>query len=471
MKKFKKVIALSLALAMGLSLAACTSGSGDTTAPSGGDDTTAPSGNEDDTTAPSDNNAAGGEFVIYVWNNEFRDLMADYMPGYTADEDHMGGVMDDGTVIKFVENENSGLNYQTKLTQALMDGSQVDMFLVEADYATKYTSAAADVAMDIKDLGFTDDDLAQMYDYAKGVVTDGGVTRGVSWQCCPGFFLYRKDLAEEQLGVTSEAEMQEKIKDWDAFDATAKELADKGYYIVADYQEGSRAANAQRSTAWVTDGVITIPSEIDEWTERAKGWYDEGAMAGGANFDGNGNYGLGVKKDGKVLGYFATTWEFGWPLDGMVDPVDDDTFKWSAVQGPVGYFWGGTWACASKNCSNTALAYDIMWNMTCNKDVLQAMAADRMNFANNKAAMEEIADSYQMADKFAWFDYDGSYISMCLDLAENIEVKNMSPYDQMIENYQDAMGQYFAGDSTKDEALQTFYNSVTEKWTELSAPN
>lgn len=334
MKKFKKVLALSLAAAMGLSLVACSKG---------GDTTTAAPGNPDstETVAPT---ASGDAFVIYVWNDEFPRLMRDYMPGYTAnDEFTTGGVMDDGSKIEFVTNANEGLNYQTKLTEALVNGDQVDMFLVEADYATKYTSADADVAMDVKELGFTDDDLGNMFDYAKNVVTDGGVTRGVSWQCCPGFFFYRKDIAEEVWGASDEDTVQAKVKDWDTFDATAKELAGKGYAIVADYSEGSRAANAGRSSAWVVDGVINVPDEIDDWTERAKVWVDEGAMQGGDCFSGE-QYIKGLTKEGKVFGYFATTWNFGWPFNGLVDPVDDETFKWGACEGPVAYYWGGTWA-------------------------------------------------------------------------------------------------------------------------------
>ena len=119
MKKFKKVLALSLAAAMGLSLCACNNDANTSTAST--DDSSSEVASSEDGAA-----AGNGEtFNIYVWNNEFRDLMANHMPGYTADEDHMGGVMDDGTRINFIENENANMNYQNKLDEALNDGSQV----------------------------------------------------------------------------------------------------------------------------------------------------------------------------------------------------------------------------------------------------------------------------------------------------------------------------------------------------------
>ena len=467
MKKFKKVLALSLALAMGLSLVACGGNGGNTTAaPDDGSDTTA----APDDGGDGEEGGNGETFYIYVWNNEYRDLMANYMPGYTADEDHMGGYMDDGTRIQFIENTNSDMVYQTKLDEALTDGSQVDMFLVEADYAVKYTSADAGVAMDIKDLGFTDDDVANMYEYAKNVVTDeNGVTRGVSWQAAPGFLAYRTDIAQEVLGVSAPADVQEYVKDWDAFEETAQKMKDAGYYMVSDYTEGSRNFNAVRSTPWVQDGVITIPPEIDEWTEMAKGWYDNGYMHGGGNFDGTGNWGADMGADGKVFCYFACTWYLNFSMKPNI-PADAEGL-WSICQGPSAWYWGGTWICAGANCTNTQLAYDIMYSMTCDVDINKKMAQETLNFANNKQAMQEFADEFTGSDDFKFLDLgDENYFSMCVDFADAIEVSNMTPYDQMIESYQNYAGEYFNGNTDKDTAIQNFYNEVTEKWPSLSAP-
>ena len=46
---------------------------------------------------------------------------------------------------------------------------KIDMFLCEMDYVNKYTNT--DMALDIKSLGLTDDDLSQMYDYTKQAAT------------------------------------------------------------------------------------------------------------------------------------------------------------------------------------------------------------------------------------------------------------------------------------------------------------
>ncbi len=469
MKKFKKVLALSLAAAMGLSLCAC------------GNDTDASTASADDSSsevASSEDGAAsnGDTFNIYVWNDEFPKIMANYMPGYTADDDFQGGVMDDGTRIEFITNASTDMLYQTELDKALTGGAQVDMFLVEADYATKYTSADAGVAMDIKDLGFTDDDLSNMYEYAKNIVTDtNGVTRGVSWQCAPGFFAYRKDIAQKVLGVSDSADVQALISDWDGFNDVAKKMADAGYYMVSDYTEGSRVYNASRSSAWVTDGVVTVPAEVDTWADQAKEWYDNGEMHGGDNFDGTGNWGADMAEDGKVFGYFACTWYLNFSMKPNVttEPTSED-YKWSICQGPDAYYWGGTWMCASASCSNTELAYNIMHTLTCDVDVMKTMAEKELNFANNKQAMEEYAKEFTGSDTFDWLDLgDENYFSMMVEFADaiNVDVTKMTQYDQIIETYQSSIAEWFNGTvADKETALDNFYTAVTEKYQELSKP-
>ena len=58
---------------------------------------------------------------------------------------------------------------------------KVDIFLSETDYVYKYTDAAADVAMPLKDLGIDPDkDLADQYDFTKTTASDAdGVQRGL----------------------------------------------------------------------------------------------------------------------------------------------------------------------------------------------------------------------------------------------------------------------------------------------------
>ena len=89
---------------------------------------------------------------------------------------------------------------------------KVDMFLCEMDYVNKYTNT--DKALDVKALGLTDEDMSQMYDYTKQAATGvDGVLRGVSWQGCPGGFVYRRSYAKQIFGTDDPAKIQEQLSD------------------------------------------------------------------------------------------------------------------------------------------------------------------------------------------------------------------------------------------------------------------
>ena len=80
-----------------------------------------------------------------------------------------------------------------------------------------------DYTMPVADLGITDEDLKDQYQYTKDIVTDSnGVLKGVSWQGCPGVLFYNREAAKEVLGSDDPAEVQKYVSDWDTFNATAE---------------------------------------------------------------------------------------------------------------------------------------------------------------------------------------------------------------------------------------------------------
>ena len=96
--------------------------------------------------------------------------------------------MPEGVTVNWVITPNEGNAYQNKLDEALLqqenaaDDQKVDIFLVEADYALKYVDTPYTLDV-IKDIGLTQNDLANQYKYTKDIMTDSkGVLKGVSWQ-------------------------------------------------------------------------------------------------------------------------------------------------------------------------------------------------------------------------------------------------------------------------------------------------
>lgn len=128
---------------------------------------------------------------IYCWNEEFKSRLTDHYPGY-EEVDATSGKIGDVTV-KWNITPNDDNAYQNNLDATLLKqesaaaDDKIDLFLVEADYALKYVDT--DYTMPVADLGITDADLANQYQYTKDIVTDSnGVLKGVSWQGCRVYY-------------------------------------------------------------------------------------------------------------------------------------------------------------------------------------------------------------------------------------------------------------------------------------------
>ena len=101
--------------------------------------------------------------------------------------------------------------------------------LIPADIGSaKYWIEDDSKTLDLKSIGFTDDMLADTYQYAKDFGTYNGQLKAVTWQSTAGSVFYNRAIAKDVWGTDDPAEIQNKIKDWDSFFAAADELKAKG---------------------------------------------------------------------------------------------------------------------------------------------------------------------------------------------------------------------------------------------------
>ena len=125
----------------------------------------------------------GAVLNINCWNEEFKTRVTDHYPGYEEVDATTGKIGDVTVVWTITPNDDNA--YQNNLDATLLAQAdaaadeKVDIFLVEADYALKYVDT--DFTMPVADLGITEEDLANQYQYTKDIVTDSnGVLKGVS---------------------------------------------------------------------------------------------------------------------------------------------------------------------------------------------------------------------------------------------------------------------------------------------------
>lgn len=406
---------------------------------------------------------------IYCWNDEFKRRIQDHYPGYTADaSDAAKGTIGDVTVVwNITPNDDNA--YQNNLDETLLkqadaaDDSKIDIFLVEADYALKYVDT--ELTMPVADLGITEADLANQYQYTKDIVTDSnGVLKGVSWQGCPGAMFYSRDVAKEVFGTDDPAEVQKYVADWDAFNETAATLKDAGYFIISSVNDSYRVYSNNVTSKWVEGGKINIDGNIMKWVEDSKALVDAGETNTYELW--SDDWSKGFYPEGKVFSYFGPAWFINFSMAADAEGSIGNAGGWAATEGPQGFFWGGIWICAAAGTDTPALIKDIMLQMTSNEEIMKEIVVADDDFVNNKPAMEAMAADAGYSSKILGGQ---NLLNMYCAGVEGLDLSNLSVYDQGCnEEFQNAMKNYFDGNTDLDGALELFYKAVVEKYPELT---
>ncbi len=426
-------------------------------------------GNNSSTTTAA-KKSDGKVLNIYCWNDEFKQRYEKYYKNTPSD-----------VKVNWVITPNDNNGYQNALDAALKKqdsapaDEKIDIFLIEADYALKYTDT--EYALDVKnDIGLTDDDLKDQYSYTKEIVTStDGKLKGVTWQATPGLFAYRRSIAKDVLGTDDPTEVQKALADWNKFNDVAKQASAKGYKMLSGYDDSYRTFSNNVSKPWVDakTSKIQIDDNLMKWVDQTKTFTDEGYNNKTSLWSDGWNADQGSK--GKVFGFFYSTWGINFTLLGnSLDKKEADGGKaevgngifgdYAVCQGPQPYYWGGTWICAAKGTDNVDLVKDIMKTLTCDKTTMKQITTDTQDYTNTTSGMNEIANSDFKSD----FLGGQNHIKLFAEVAPKINMKNMSSYDQGLnEEFQKAFKDYFDGKVTKDQALENFYKAALEKYPNL----
>jgi multiple sugar transport system substrate-binding protein len=421
---------------------------------------------------------------IACWNNEFQGRFENFYPDYVKtvkEGDSSYDLLRDGTKVYFKITANDNNGYQNKLDEDLkaQDSAaaddKIDMFLIEADYATKYT--ASDYTLDVQgDIGLSDQDVSDMYQYTKDIVTVDKKLKAVSWQATPGLYAYRRDLAKTVLGSDDPTTVQAALSDWTKFDKVAADAKAKGIYMLSGYDDAYRVYSNNMAQPWVSSSkVVHLDDQIKKWIKATKTYTDNGYNDKTSLWDAQWGKNQGPKGD-KVFGYFYSTWGINFTLAGNSDPdklgnVNDVTKSlygdYAVCQGPASWYWGGSWLCAAKGTDNKALINKIMYTMTCNAPVANGITRITQDYTNNQTAMNAIA-----ADTTYGSDFLGgqNHIALFKESAAKIDMKNACAYDQGCnEQMQNAMKDYFAG-TTKSfaDAISAFKTKLDAKYNGLT---
>ncbi|MGN0614014.1 MAG: carbohydrate ABC transporter substrate-binding protein [Porcipelethomonas sp.] len=403
----------------------------------------------------------GDQMTVLCWTGDDLDVM---LSTWEAAE----GI--DAAKVNFKNFQVGGGEAAAQYDQYFLGGEDVDMLMVEADWALKYINDDTATAP-LSDLGFTDADFAGQYAYTMEVGKDSnGVIKATSWQAAPGGWCYRTDLAESYLGVTTPDEMQAKVSDWDAFQATAAEVSEKsgGATALTTTLGGIwQAFAANRTQPWVVDGALAVDDFCNTFIDLAKNMRDNGYVTE-ANQWTDEWYAAGQTDD--TMGYFVSTWGFGAAiLETAAGGEGGATYgKWNVCQGPTPYYWGGTWACVSPKCDNGDMVANFMNYFTIDETSMKEYALAKPDYVNNMNAMQAIVDEGSNSNALLGGQ---DQFAVLHEAAKNINLNGLiTPYDASIKQaFLDAVNAYCAGETADaDACLDDFKNRVAESVTDIT---
>lgn len=469
MKNFKKTLALLAALALSATaLYGCGEDKQSSTATNDSkveDSKTEDSntGSEDSNTGSEDPNTGSedGEspLTILCWNANDSKPMVDLFCEKTGTDPSKIVIQNFD-----VKGEEAAETYTQYLSK---EENDADIMFLEADWCLQFINDDS-YTLPLSTLGYSESDFSDIYGYVveTGKSTTTKELKGISWQAAAGGYCYREDLAEEFLGVKTPEEMQEKVKDWDAFLATAKELKEKnGPAISATLGGVWQVYSGSRSTAWVdADNKLVVDDYCTKYAEFAhelwKNEYVTHATQWTAEWKPLGT-------SGDTLGYFVSTWGFGPTIleEAAGGDSEGNTMgKWKCIVGPSEFYWGGTWLAPSARINNKELAKEFIDFFTINEEGARAYAEKQGEYMSNKKVMEAI-----IADG----KYEGAPVLggqnqfvVLNEVANNIDMNGkITPYDAVIKSeFSNAVNEYCDGTvDSVEEAMNNFKTNAAAK--------
>ena len=365
-----------------------------------------------------------------------------------------------------------------------------DIFTLEAAFVKKYVNSdwTADL---IGDLGFTEEELAVAIPVMRQIGTSNvnGKLKGLSWQATPGALMYRADLAEKYLGVTTPEEFQAKVADWDLFLETAAEVNEKSEgatKMVVGEGDVWNAYNYGRTQGWVVDGKLVIDDLLYDFLDMVKTLEeDDLSNKGGAWSE---TWFQGMKTD-STLCFFLPTWGLHYTLKpncGLTtnDTMNDEELKaaceadggtyglWKMVAGPVGYSWGGTWIganaakVAEASDAKKAAIKDFIKFFTLSEEFLYQYALDSGDFVGSNAVVEKILAEGGTPNPFLGGQDHYSIFAEAANLANGAI---MTDYDETMNSLwrDNVTTPYSKGEADLDTCIANFKAAVAAQFPEL----
>lgn len=394
--------------------------------------------------AKKDREELSGELTIWAFGNELGMFVDGFNEKYPN--------------VKVNIEVSPNADFLAKLTPALASGEDVpDIFTGESDYV-KY----------LVESGYWDDlngeqylngaSLDDMWEYIVSVGMDtSGVLRALSLQASPGSVIYRRDIAEQYLGVSEPDEVSALLSSNEAMLDVAATLKENGIKMFACWQDLLNMQFSNRENPWVLDGKLYIDDSMLEFMDMAKEIYEKGYDLNTSTWAPEWTAAV---ESNDTFCYVLPTWGYQFVVRAFADTTKG---QWGLAEGPVPYVKGGTWAGIYKDSPNKDLAWAFLEYVCCDAEAQMKYASETGEYMSLKSVDEALAQGegeevLNGQNLYEFYNEEMSKITNDL----------MTAYDGTINNaFLSATEVYANGTLDKDAAIEQFKNDVRNAYPDL----
>ncbi len=396
--------------------------------------------------------STNGKSKLYVWSftDEIYEFLNDEDFGYKASHPNVEIECDYTPTDEFSRKLDSAIELKERIP---------DVITLEDTFIRKYVESGLLLPLD----DLYEEVKSKMVDYPIRVGSYNGHVYAMSWLTYPGAMFYRRSYAKKYWGTDDPAKVQKKVKDFDTFMATARELnkISKGKCkMVSTSEELFLPCKGARKEPWIVDGNLYIDPAMEKYMDMAKAFYDEDLDAKTTQWSSDWYAGMNDSledEDGKpleVMAYFLSTWGVDYILKYAASNTSGD---WAICAGPSSWRWGGQWIAAYKDTKNPEAAKEMIRYLTTDDEFLEWVALNTNEVVGNIKVQDKVKDRFSEP----YLKGQNSY-EIFSELSKSVDGSLAQETDALIETLWTAqVKEYATGKVTKKKALNAFKKDVS----------
>ena len=351
--------------------------------------------------------------------------------------------------------------FPSKLDPRLASGRDCpDVFSLEDSFIRKYVDSGLllpldDLYEEVKD---------KMEKYPIQIASSNDHVYAMSWLVTPGALFYRRSLAKKYFGTDDPEFVQKKLRNFDTFLATARELkklSDGKCRIVSTTGDLFLPFKGARKKPWVVNDRLTIDPAMEKYMDMCRIFWDEELSVRGVSqwfedwFAGmNGTLKDESGKRLEVFCYFLPTWGLHYVIKPNAPETSGD---WAMCQGPSAWKWGGTWIAANAGTKNPKAAKELIRYLTTDDEFLESVVKETGDVVSNIKVQNRIKNTFSEP----FLAGQNHYKKFC-EYAKKVNGSLDQATDTEIETYwNEAVVSYTYAEKTKQEAIRDFKDQVS----------